>query len=125
APYPGGLRDGIDRSALRRAQALREGLDLVADAVRDRTELLRHQSHGGDAGASVFGGVADAADFFGGLMRALGGNVNTARDLLRRRTLFRHRRRDRAADRADVADGAFNRLDRLDRTAGRVLHAGD
>ena len=57
--------------------------------------------------------------------RALGGNIDAARDLLRGRALLGHRRRDRAADRADVADGALDRRDRLDRTAGRVLHVGD
>ena len=58
-------------------------------------------------------------------MRALGGDLDAARDLLRRRALLGHRRRDRAADRADVADGALDRADRLDRALRGVLHAGD
>ena len=78
-----------------------------------------------DIGAGVVGGVADAAHLLGGFERALGGNIDAARDLLRGGALLRHRRRDRAADRADVADGALDRRDRRDRTAGRVLHVGD
>ena len=53
------------------------------------------------------------------------GDLDAARDFLRRRALLGDGGGDGAADVADLADGVLNRRDCLDRTNGRALHAGD
>ena len=107
------------------AEPLEERVDLAADAAGDAAEIVGHRLHRAGAGAGVVGGGADQIDPFGGLDRALGGDLDAARDFRRGGALLGDGGRDGAADIADLADDVLDRGDRLDRAHGGALHAGD
>jgi hypothetical protein len=60
----------------------------------------------------------------GGVLRALRGAVDTARDLAGRTLLVFDRRADRGGGRADAADGADNLADGGDGARRRLLYLG-
>src|ERR1700760_4167565 len=72
---------------LSRAKVLRERLDLIADPTRHAAKLVGDRAHGLHADAGVLGGIADPIDLLSGLYRPLGGDVDTAGNLLGCRAL--------------------------------------
>src|SRR6185437_984444 len=118
-------RESGDDKKVLRTEPLEEGIYLAADAASDIAEIVGYRFNRSGAGARVFGSGAEQVHFVGSFHRALGGDLDAARDFRRCGALLGDGGGDGAADVADFTDDMLDRRDRLDRTHRGALHTGN
>ena len=108
-----------------RPHRIEELADFELEAVAVAGQRLRRGENLRRGRAGLAGAALHVGDVGGDLLGALRRLLHVAGNLLRRRALLFHRRRDGRGDLRQFFDGAADFLDGVDRLLGRGLDAGD